>query len=662
MGQETRIRGSALRALIRAAFIPVVVGFVSLGEAQVRLSQAKNGNGTPPAAPAYEDRVIEGLAPLLDDAEEERAYNRGGWPRFLRLETRLGTLPFDDRKVEVGLSAAAAIDTPNHGVIALDASIAPEQRRSSVTLRQRGLPVDGGWLVNNEIGVGTPLAPGIMRLPARVYVPAVLTRGASTEWFNAGTLTQFMASSGELGRLQGYPISGFLPLAGTVSMIAAQGHDDGWHLALRQAHADGVSQTESPSQPSDYVTSDSTHVSVRRESANHGIQGSVVRTLAKGDSRTRYGAWVDADLRVGSTSYGAGVFRLDPNLSWSGQPMASDIEGAYLRGSTHTRQWTAQGSVDVLRSITGAGDTGVLANASGQWRYSRSLSFGLGGTARRYNGNAGSAFADTRWTHDWGSSGLRGEFTSSGNGERSRRFTFDHGWALSQGWMLTTSVLAGRESGPETDRTLWGGAMSVTAPLSSDITLTGNANTERRNDGNGVTGANLSLVWRLARNWALEGNLYYSRGRVTQLLPIDPLAPQPDRFTATSDTKSVFLLLRYEDRAGSRTVPLGGPPQGGGGSIVGVVFLDGNRNGSQEAGETGAAGATVYLDGRYATRTDAQGRFEFSFVAPGPRVITVLNETLPLPWEIGERAQTRVEVVVREATRVAIPVVRRGPD
>lgn len=661
MGQEPRIRGTALRALIRAVAASVLLGFVSPVDAQVRLSQARSGNGVAPAAPAYEDRVIEGLAPMEEEAEEAE-YNRGGWPRYLRLETRLGTLPFNDNRIEAGLSAAAAIDTPNHGVVSVDATFAPREGRNAITLRQRGLPVDGGWLVNNEIGVGNALAPGLMRLPARVFVPSVLTRGASTEWFNEGTQTQFMASSGDLGRLQGYPISGFLPLSGSVSMVAAQGSFDGWAVALRQSHADAVSLLDSPVLPSDYVTSESTHLSVRRESPSQSIQGNVIRTSTKNESRTRYGAWVDAELKRGNASYGAGLFRLDPNLGWSGQPMASDIEGAYLRGSWHTRQWTAQGSVDALRSVTGLADTGVLANASGQWRFSRTLSVGMGGTARRYSGNASSTFADARWQHDWGSSGLRADFNNRGAGERTRRLTFDHGWRLPQDWTLSTSVLAGRDTVAGSASTVWGAAMSFTAPLTSDATLTGNANTERRDDGNRATGANLSLVWRLTRNWALEGNFFYSQGRQSQLLPIDPLAPLPERFTSTSDSKSVFLLLRYEDRAGSRSVPLGGTPQSGGGSIAGVVFLDGNRNGSQEAGEIGAAGVTVYLDGRYATRTDAQGRFEFAFVAPGPRVITVLNETLPLPWETGERARTRTEVTVREVSRLAIPVVRRGPD
>src|SRR5690606_37551481 len=100
---------------------------------------------------------------------------------------RLSTLPRgrdggNDR--EVGLIASGSIETRNHGVISLDAATAPDEGSSAFTVRQRGLPVDGGWLVNNELGVTAPLAPGVMRLPSRVFVPVVVTRGAGTEWLN----------------------------------------------------------------------------------------------------------------------------------------------------------------------------------------------------------------------------------------------------------------------------------------------------------------------------------------------------------------------------------------------------------------------------------------------------------------------------------------------
>lgn len=70
----------------------------------------------------------------------------------------------------------------------------------------------------------------------------------------------------------------------------------------------------------------------------------------------------------------------------------------------------------------------------------------------------------------------------------------------------------------------------------------------------------------------------------------------------------------------------------------------------------------MYLDKRYSVRTDAQGHSEFPFVATGPHAITVLNETLPLPWAVPRSGATTVEVPVCESRRAGIGVVRQGSD
>ncbi|MDT4863741.1 hypothetical protein FQZ97_984620 [compost metagenome] len=67
---------------------------------------------------------------------------------------------------------------------------------------------------------------------------------------------------------------------------------------------------------------------------------------------------------------------------------------------------------------------------------------------------------------------------------------------------------------------------------------------------------------------------------------------------------------------------------------------------------------TVYLDNRYAVRTDSQGRFEFPFVASGPRTVTVRPDTLPLPWNVVDQGQVKVDVRLRESVSLTIPVQR----
>lgn len=641
--------------------LSVAMGIASAG-AQIRLVSAKPREGERAGEPAYVDRVIEGIEPQEPEkAGEEVPYDREGWPRFLRFETRLGTQPFENRDRSIGFTATGAVMTPNHGILSVDASVAYDDGRGAVTVRQRELPVEGGWMVNNELGVTLSLAPALMRQPSRIFVPSQYSRGATTEWVNPGLQTQLMAGGGKPGWLQGYPVAGFVSLPGTISSVAAQRSFGSWGAAIRHERGNGLSLFENPTRPADYLDSRSTHVAVRAETQDHRVQANAVSTHSTETADTRRGYWVDGEFRHGKALYGWGFFRLDPKLSWSGQGMSGDTEGVFARGSWGTRQWSADANVDALRSISRPDESGVYASGNGRWRFSRSLTLGGGGSYRDYDGKAWTAFADTRLQSEWGFSGLRAD-SSTSRGLRTRRMVLDHAWILPQGWTLNAGIVAGRETGERAAGNLWGGAVSFAAPVGNDVTLLGNANTERREDGTRNSSANASLVWRLNPYWSLEGNFLYSQGRARLTAPLDPLAPPPDRFLQPTDTRSYYLVLRYEDSAGSRSMALGGHPGSGGGSIEGVVFLDANRTGTQEAGETGAAGVTVYLDGRYAVRTDSRGRFEFPFVGPGTRVIRVLNETLPLPWEAGEQQETRVEVVVREATRVAIPVVKRGGE
>jgi hypothetical protein len=612
-------------------------------------------SATGEAAQPYVDRVIGGdLAPEPDPAEL-RTYRREGWPRFLRIDTRLGTDPFNNDRYDAGLVASGGIETPNHGVVSFDATLFPSDGNSVVTVRQRALPVTGGWMVNNEAGVLAPLLLNVMRSNTRVFVPTVLTRGAQTEWLGSDGLN-WHASSGELGVLTGYPVQGFRTLAGTVSTLGVEGRAGAWSMGARQAYANDISNAfESDGRR---FTTHSTHLAARTDSDSGALQGQAIAAQREG-GETRYGAWVDGEHRIGRSTYGWGFYRLDPNLTWAGQPMASDAEGAYARGAWHTRQASGSASIDVLRSVSGDEDTGVLLTATGQWRYSRSLTLSAGATVREYTTDGYSLFGDMRWLHDYGRTGVRAEFNDYTGQERVSRLVLDHDWPVPQGWSFATSLWGGRERSRERDGSLWGGAATLTMPLASQASFIANGNFERRAGGESYGSANVSLAWQLSPRWSIEGNAQYSYGDLRIFVPLDPLAP-PERVQVKQENRSLYLILRYEDRAGTRAIPLGGAALSGGGRITGRVFLDANANGTMEASEQGAAGVTVYLDGRFSARTDAQGRFEFPFVASGHHAVTVLNETLPLPWELPERAEHRLEVRVREVTEILVPVIRRN--
>ncbi|MGE0098907.1 MAG: hypothetical protein AB7S86_11225 [Hydrogenophaga sp.] len=633
-------------------------------------TQAPAATATPPASgTGYVDRVIENLppAPLEDETPE---YDRQGWPRFLRLESRLGSQPFDpSHRLRIGYGIYGLLETPNHGTLSIDGGYAPHDSSGSITLRQRAMPLAGGWVANHEIGVINPAAPGITRLPTRIFVPSAIVQGLSAEWENPARGVQLLASTGEPGQLDFLPSSGFRKLPGQRTSLGAQWRlnaDDsnplssqGWTVALQHEDARGVSNLVAPTQASDYVDANSTLVAVRHEGAEHRIQGQVVNTQASNVNGGRSGFWIDGEWDDGPRKHGVGAYRLDPDLSWAQLPLASDIVGAYVRSNWRTRQWSADGSIDWLDSVSGRNASGFFATGSGRWRLNRDHSVGAGATVRQFNGNAWSTYGDWRFQNGWGTSGLRLEFTQGDGETGSTRLTWDQDWPTQQSWSFATSLGVGVNDAQngQPRESLWSAAMSLSMPLSSRAGLRGNFNTERSNLGQSRHSLNLGADWRIDQRWSIEASYNRSTGRSRFNQSLDPLAPFLPVIVPASD-RSFYAVLRYEMEAGTRNVPLGGRPSDGGGRIEGTVYFDANRSGTQEASETGAPGVTVYLDNRYAVRTDSQGRFEFPFVASGPRTLSVRNDTLPLPWTVVDQGQVKVDVRIRESVTLTIPVQR----
>ncbi len=621
-------------------------------------------------APAYVDRVIEGLPPEPAEDTGDQAYDREGWPRFLRLETRLGTQPFDvARKTRMGYGIYGLLETPNHGTLSIDGTYAPSDSSGTLTLRQRAMPLSGGWLMSNELGIITPPAPGILRLPARIYLPSAIVQGISTEWENPGRGLQLQASTGEPGRLDFLPANGFRKQPGQRNTFGGQWRlnaDDsnplssrGWTVAMQHEDARGVSNLDVPLLASDIVDVDSTLLALRHEGAEHRIQGQVVRTQASNLDGARTGFWIDGEWDDGPRKHGVGAYRLEQDLSWANLPLPSDLVGVYARTSWRTRQWSAEGSVDWLDSISGRSGNGIFATGSARWRLNRDHSLGAGATVRRFDGDAWSTYGDWRFQNGWGNSGLRLEFVRSDHDADSRWLTWDQEWLVPQGWAVSTSLGTGAYDAQQgrPSESVWNAALSVSAPLTNRASLRGNINTERSDTGQSRHSLNLGANWRIDQRWSLEANYNRSTGRSRFNPSLDPLAP-PLAIVVPESDRSFYAVLRYELEAGSRNVPLGGRAADGGGRIEGLVYYDTNRSGTQEASEQGVPNVTVYLDNRYAVRTDSQGRFEFPFVAGGQRTVTVRGETLPLPWNVVDQGQARVDVRLRESVSVTIPVQR----
>ena len=648
---------------------PVALAILLVGWAPARAQDTVQPAG------GYVDQVIEGLEPeVLDDAQTYD-YDKTGWSRFLKLETRLGTQPFDEqRSARLGYSAYGVLETPNHGTLSLDGNYAPEDGEGTLTLRQTQMPLGGGWLANHSLGyVDTP-APGITRLPSRVFVPTSILEGISGEWEQPARGWQFQAATGEPGRLEILPATGFQRLPGRRTVLGAQwrlGADaaadplglslKGWTVAAQHENASGVSNFETPRAPEDVVDADASMLALRYEADGYRLKAHAVNSNNSALDGGRSGYWLDGEWDEGPRQYGAGVYRLEQGLNWANLPMVNDISGAYLRASWRTRQWSADTSIDWLRSISGRSNDGFYSTTGARWRLGRDSSFGAGFSIRRFDGNAWSGFSDLRWGNDWGTSGLRLDLEGGDNRGSAQQISYDQEWPVPQGWSLNTSLGLGRAgaraSTGQPAEDLWSAALSVSAPLSSRAGLRGNFSTENGSTGQRRQSVNLGANWRIDPRWSLEGSYVRTTGRSRTRFTLDPLAP-PETLENTSAYRSFFVVLRYEWQAGSRSVPLGGNVADGGGRIAGTVFFDDNRSGTQEASEAGVPNVTVFLDNRYAVRTDNQGRFEFPFVATGARTVTVRNETLPLPWSVVDEGQVRVDVRLRDSTSISLPVQR----
>jgi hypothetical protein len=92
--------------------------------------------------------------------------------------------------------------------------------------------------------------------------------------------------------------------------------------------------------------------------------------------------------------------------------------------------------------------------------------------------------------------------------------------------------------------------------------------------------------------------------------------------------------------------------------VIGVLFLDENDNGRRDAGEAGAANVVILLDGRFAARTDADGRFVFPAVVAGDHFLVVVPDNLPLAWSIPADARMNLQVGVRDQTRIELSARR----
>ncbi|KWT98648.1 hypothetical protein APY03_0231 [Variovorax sp. WDL1] len=640
-------------------------------------------------------------SPQAAETDDEPVARDTGWPRGWSVEAQSTRQSGMVRQASQSLLFSGHLDTPGYGSFSANLSlnrnsapVAPAgligSTGSSWRIDQRRMPFDGGWFGNNSVGninmASTPLARGI----GRVYLPSLPIEGVAATLEQPGR-TSLNASAGRLGYFDGLNSQGFTTGRGTAAGLGAQTQLAGAGAALALDRVDAAVQAI---ETRDFTlngvpgyaqntrsawtavawqglapwadTLGSGFGSLADKVGGMRIQANLARSegrpsqpgsLARHDSAT--GAWIDAAWRSELLQQAASVFHFEPSLRWGGDSLPNDLRGASWRGDISTRQWQLGGNIEFSDSVSGPPRSSAFGNLFGRWRFdSRDA---VSATLAARSGSFAAQSAQASWEHksDWGYTQWRTDL-AHGNALRVLRSGVDHAWAVGETQSLSTSLALehSRVQGFSKRTMHWGvlGTTPLPAGARLDLSLRG-SNGTGDNSARFVS-ANARLSWPLGLGWSFIAQYTAARGQeslnpaVISALSAATLAP----VLATPSSRNFMVALRYENRSGLASAPIGGMPGSGAGRLEGHVFFDHDNNGRHEASEGGVANLTVVLDRRYVARTDAQGFYSFPQVVAGPHEIELIQDNLPLPWSSAGAASRRIEVRVRDTATADFPV------
>ena len=627
----------------------------------------------------YQDRVIDPASlPSTEDVEDAHPYDGSGLPRSFNAELAYSHGEFgDDRYQEYGISAGGFRESDRWGTWSLQASVSRRDDdridgpagmdddgdwTGAATLWQRNLAMPGQWRADNGAGVlNTPSLP-LVREQYRFFLPGTLYAGLSSEWQNGTNGLRVQGGGGRIGHYTGSRLLGFETDEGNVGTLGAQWQwGQGWTGSATWLSSDGrlVAGDEGQAVIED-ARSHAMHAATAWQDADDRVQLNLL--ASGGDAGDARGGWIDARSERGRYTHNYGAFHLGKGLSWGSYPINNDTQGGYYRLAYQFARWSWNAGIDRIESISGGSFEGTYATAYA--RYQASSTLGYGGTVSLRDGD--DRAIGTQWfvdkSSDWGTTRLQWDSARvDGPGSDSWQASIDQAFPLRAGSRLSATLSHGElsyDNAPATRSSslaLYGGH-----DLTDRLSIDGQLRWTHGDGPNALRGsnANIAVNWALSPRWSLTASLYQNQGTQRSPFELDPLGQDP-LFMRLPRERSAFLVLRYERDAGRMRAVIGGAPGAATGSVGGSVFLDDNDDGNFNAAETSVANLTVILDGRYAVRTDSQGRFEFQDVAVGEHTLTVMPDNLPLPWFIDEaRAEQGIEVRVREDMRIDIPASR----
>lgn len=682
----------------------------------VVVATAPDDTAGEPVAGAYQDKVMDDTPlpshdPLELDAVPEDL-------RTVTVESRVTSSQVSDglqlrASTELGQRVSVRQQSVNYGEFVLEADVrlrisgpglnagpfggADARSGERITVRSIDLPLSTTVFATTAAGDIASQVTDALTRTYRVSLGSSAIRGVSVQLRDAGT--DVRVGSGARGYLLGGPFPGYQRAQGQLSWM-------GLSRQLTEDLSAGVQFMEGsqllPLFSSTGSASGATSVSSVAAAVNTrwsvGDQGRLRARLIgiQSDARnetiyggTAQGTFAEFSLALPRQRHEFGVFTSVPGLRFGDTLLTLADRGAYWRMDQTGRELSWGLGVDADHQPASALLNGALrvnGSMNVSWRLGRDDLLGAtasvgrnvlrpaitadGGWLSTSRNTVTSASWQTRLQPGWGRSTLRWlarrnlQLVSDGPAATGDELLWEQEWLpptgaefLQEQFITTLGVARDRSLVDEVRsptaglqvRLYPGSGWTVGASLRY-TSRQGNLSTSR-----GLSGT-ADLEHLLQPGLKLGAALSLNQALVN--LPANGVFPAQ---LSRSHARLASVYLRWEETTGARQEGLGAQPgRTGAGSIDGLVFLDANRDGARQIDESGAAGVEVVLDGRYATRTDANGRFQFPLVATGVHRLTVTPESVPLPWGPGLDPTVTVDVPLRGLTTAILPVVQVG--
>lgn len=580
-----------------------------------------------------------------------------------------------------------------------------EKSSTRLTLYNLGFPVTSTIFADTFLGdIYSDVTEGLGR-SYRLSLGSSAVRGLRTKIFSRDF--DLRAGVGERGMLAGGPYPGFVRNQGTLAWAGyTRRLTNKWFAAAQVNQASQVRNygvnalrrlgfTPTTAVAEDTVSSAAASLGYGYDLTDDGSMKARITLLRSqassnmaGQRASAQGVFIEAGARAGRYRHEFGAYSAGPHLRFGDYTLASDNRGAYWRVDHSASRLSWGGGIDYEQirpdSITLSQASKRLSlSGNFQYRLDRETSFGgntnisqtlaedslataTTGSSRSINA---SVFYATRF-YDWGRSRFiatvrRNEsLVANDIAATGDEIQWEHDWIKGKYETmrpeLTTTLGLAHDRSAGITQTYPTAGLVFRYWADPDWSMGGNLHYTSRS-GNLSTSRGLSGSLNSERNlgmgWHMGASVHLNQV-VVQTSGSSFLAPQLYR----SNERSAHVYVRWDGANGIpyQSAGLRNPASAGAGSANGVVYFDANRDGEQQAGESGVPNADVFLDQRYRTTTDRDGRFVFPLVSTGHHQLSLRLESIPLPWGAAPNQGTSIEVPLRGQVTARIPVVRVG--